>query len=286
MRQQREKGQILLIVILVIIIASTIGLSLASRSIISLRTSTEEAESQKALSAAEAGIERTIQGLVPIAVGDSLSNNSSYSTQFTEVQGSSFLINGGNIIPKDEGADVWLVGHNPDGTLDYSSVLSPKFFTLYWGLPSEVCSTPTAPAAIQVIVISRNKITGEIKSHRYAYDSCSSRRSENNFKLGDSGSFDLAGVTFGNRTPDVGANADLAENSDIVFMRVIPLYKDAVIGVSSCNHGGNNCEAMPSQGYIISSTGISGSANRKITVFKGYPQTYLPYLSYGLFVAN
>lgn len=290
MRQQREKGQILLIVILVIIVASTIGLSLASRSITSLRTSTEEAESQKALSAAEAGIERAIQGLVPIAVGDNLSNNSSYSTQFTQVQSSSFLINGGNIIPKDEGADVWLVGHNADGTPDYSSVLSPNFLHLYWGSTSEVCGTPTAPAVVQAIVISRNKTTGEIKSYRYAYDSCPSRTSENNFTPADSGSFTvpgITGVTFGNRTPENGSSNNLAKGvTDIVLMRVIPLYKDAVIGIYACDRAGNNCTSLPSQGYIISSTGISGSANRKITVFKGYPQTYLPYLSYGLFVAN
>lgn len=286
-----QDGQILLIVVLVIIIASTIGLSLASRSITSLRTSTEEAESQKALSAAEAGIERAIQGSIPIAVqGNNPSNNSSYFTNFTAVQSSSFLINGGNVIPKDEGADVWFVGHNADGTADYSSALSPNFLHLYWGTPSEACGTSTAPAAIQAIVILRNKNTEEIKSYRYAYDSCTARISGNNFTQANSGSFTVTGITgatFGSRTPETGANSDLAKGvNDIVFMRVIPIYKDAVIGVYACNRAGNNCTSLPSQGYVISSTGISGATNRKLTVFKGYPQTYLPYLSYGLFVAN
>ncbi len=288
---QLQAGQILLIVILVIIISSTIGLSLASRSITSLRTSTEEAESQKALAAAEAGIERAIQGSIPIAVsGNNPSNNSSYSTQFTQVQSSSFLINGGNVIPKDEGADVWFVGHNTDGTPDYSSALSSNFLHLYWGVSSEACGTSTAPAAIQAIVILRNKNTAEIKSYRYAYDSCISRISGNNFTKANSGSFTvpgIQGVTFGNRTPETGDASDLAKGTnDVVFMRVIPIYKDAVIGVYACNRAGNNCTSLPSQGYIINSTGTSGSANRKLTVFKGYPQTYLPYLSYGLFVAN
>jgi type II secretory pathway pseudopilin PulG len=286
-----EAGQVLLIVILVIIIASTIGLSLASRSITSLRTSSEEAESQKALAAAEAGIERAIQGSIPIALqGENPSNNSRYFTQFTQVQSASFLINGGNVIPKDEGADVWFVGHNADGTPDYSSALSPNFLHLYWGSPLDACGSATAPAAIQAIVISRNKNTGEIKSYRYAYDSCTTRISGNNFTVSDSGSFTVTGIsktTFGNRTPEAGASSDLAKGvNDIVFMRVIPIYKDAVIGVNACNRAGNNCTSLPSQGYIISSTGTSGAANRKLTVFKGYPQTYLPYLSYGLFVAN
>lgn len=287
----RQAGQVLLIVVLVIIVASTIGLSLGSRSITSLRSSTEEAESQKALAAAEAGIERSIQGSIPIAIqGENPSNNSSYSTQFTQVQSFSFLINGGNLIPKDEGADVWFVGHNSDGTPDYSSSISANFLHLYWGVSTEACGTSTAPAAIQAIVILRNKNTGEIKSSRYAYDSCTARLSGNNFTKGDSGSFTvpgIPGVTFGNRTPETGASSDLAKGiNDIVLMRVIPIYKDAVIGLYACNRAGNNCTPLPSQGYIISSTGTSGSANRKLTVFKGYPQTYLPYLSYGLFVAN
>lgn len=302
-----QKGQILLVVILIIIISSTIGLSVASRSITSLRTSTEEAESQKALSAAEAGIERAIQGNIPVEIPlvNNPSNNSSYSTGVAEIRESdSFLINGGspirdatgniiliipNTVPKDEGADVWLVDRNADGTPNYASALSPQFLHLYWGSSSESCGT-TSPAAIQAIVISRNRSTGEIRSYRYGYDSCSSRRQENNFTQADYGTFNvpgIIGITFRNRTPETGANSDLAKGiNDIIFVRVIPIYKDAVIGVDTCNRREENCTTLPSQGYIISSTGTSGAANRKITVFKGYQQTYLPYLSYGLFVAN
>lgn len=287
---QKQSGQILLIVILVIIVVSTVGLSLASRSITSLRTSTEEAESQKALAAAEAGIERAIQGNTPVAAQDNLGNNSSYTTTLTQVQKASFLLNGGNVIPKDEGTDVWFVNHNADGTPDYSSALSPNFLHLYWGVPLDVCGTLTAPAAIQAIVISRNKNTGELKSYRYVYDSCNTRISASNFTKADSGSFTvpgISGVIFGNRTRETGASSDLAKGiNDIVFMRVIPIYRDAVVGVYACNYAGNNCASLPPQGYIVSSTGVSGAANRKLTVFKGYKQTYLPYLSYGLFVAN
>ena len=136
-----EAGQILLIVILVAVVASTIGLSITSRSIISLRTSTEEAESQKALAAAEAGIERAMQGNIPIALSEQTVNNSgggknsAYFTKVDEVQSFSFLLNGesktldsaGNIakvipntVPKDEGVDVWFIKHKDNGDLDYS----------------------------------------------------------------------------------------------------------------------------------------------------------------------
>lgn len=289
MLPQKEKGpaspqggQILLIVILIVIVSSTIGLSLASRSIVSLRTSTEEADSQKALAAAEAGIERAIQG--NIAVADIvLSNNSTYSTQVTPAQNDNFLLSNGDLIPKDEGVDVWFADHNADGTINYATVKSPSFFYLYWGAAAETCDTSNEPAAIQVITVSKS-LTGTIKTYRYGYDSCISRG--NNFTVPDAGPPPLNGMTFKYRTPH-GNQYDLARDKDIVFMRVIPLYKDTVIGVGACNPtDGLNCAGLPNQGYVVDSTGVSGSATHKLTFFNGYPQIYLPYISYGLFVPS
>lgn len=290
---QKQGGQILLIVVLVIIIASTVGLSIATRSIVSLRTSTEEAESQKALAAAEAGIERAIQGSTPIAVeGSNPSNNSSYSTEIIPTLSTSFLINGGNTILKDEGADAWFVKHTDNGDLDYTdySSTSPNFLNLYWGSLSDgACGSSTAPAAIQAVIITRDSSSpNEIRSYRYAYDSCNRG---NNFTLADTGGFAIdgaPGMIFKNRTPANDLTKGIIGSKNIILMRVIPIYKDTVIGLSTCNPSDkdNGCTSLPSQGYVISSTGTSGQANRKLTVFKGYPQAYLPYLSYGLFVAN
>ncbi|KKQ28356.1 MAG: hypothetical protein US48_C0012G0009 [Candidatus Levybacteria bacterium GW2011_GWA2_37_36] len=315
-----EAGQILLIVILVAVVASTIGLSITSRSIISLRTSTEEAESQKALAAAEAGIERAMQGNIPIALSEQTVNNSgggknsAYFTKVDEVQSFSFLLNGesktldsaGNIakvipntVPKDEGVDVWFIKHKDNGDLDYSDYFSasPQFLNLYWGSSSDGCGD----AAIQAVIVTRAQSSPyEIKSYRYVYDGCSTRRTGefgNNFTLANLGSFpqdyDDDGkidMAFTNRTPinDLARGIVPASKKNIILMRVIPIYKDAAIGINTCNpdSAGDNCTSLPSQGYVITSTGTSGQAVRKLTIFKGYPQTYLPYLSYGLFVAN
>ena len=285
----REAGQVLLIVMLVVIVGLAVGLPLATRIITGVRTSTEEAESQKALAAAEAGIEKTIQGNVPVS-GNTITvldsegkTNSKYKTTVTQTSGSTFPINGGNIIPKDEGADVWIVSHDANNNPVYSEAKSISFLNLYWGSGAEDCSTSTtAPAAIEVIVVSRNSAS-DIRSYRYTYDSCNRG---NNFKMADTGSYSLPGITgtFNHRT---SPQNDLAGGiNNIVFMRAIPIYKDAVIAVSACDFGGNNCTSLSTQGYAISSIGTSGQANRKLTVFKGWPQAYLPYLSYGLFVAN
>jgi len=275
-----QKGQILLIVILAIIVASTVGLSLASRSVTSLRTSTEEAQSQKALSAAEAGIELVMQGTPStgtINSGDSFSSQSSYHVTVAQPTGSSFEIDDGNTISKDEGVDVWFVNHNSDGSTDQSSYQSYSHLNLYWGSVSEThCNT----AAIEVILVTKDTL-GSIQTRKYAYDSCLSHN--NYFASAGFGTYPLQGTkaTFVNK-----AYVDLTGINNIVLMRVIPIYKDTVMGIDTCDSSGNSCTlSLPSQGYEITSTGTSGQAKHMLTVFRGYQQTYLPYISYGLFVA-
>lgn len=277
-----ERGQVLLIVILVIIVSLTIGLSLASRGITNLRTSTEEADSQKSLAAAEAGIEKALQNTVPNSGNFNLSTT--YETTVVPQGGDTFLVNGGSLVTQNEGADIWLAEHNPDGSINYATVLSPIFFHLYWGAPSEVACDSTDsskwPAAIEAIVVSGTSSTN-ITTTRYAYDYCS--RGNNFFlpNLGTSANPILA--NFRIRTPESGG-VDQIKITNGIFVRVNPIYKSTVIGVSACSYAGGSCTILPSQGFQITSTGTTGTVNRKLNVFKGYQQIFLPYMSYGLFV--
>ena len=269
---KEQKGQILLIAVLVVIVASTIGLSLASRSITSLRSSTEEVESQKALAAAEAGIERAIQGNVSINLPRTdLTNNSHYEANITSVNGASFLLNGGKSVPKDEGADLWLSNYSADPNLIFASPWSGTL-TIYWGTDStDSCKNP----ALEIIIVSGAKSSPVSK--RYAFDPCQSRSNSNGFTYVSGGGMP---ITIGTVTKTFlyGTSIPGGVLSGLIA-RIIPIYGNAYVGVTGS-------QVFPLQGYVVSSTGTSGQANRKLTVFKGYPQTYLPYLSYGLFVAN
>jgi len=261
-----EAGQVLLIVVLVVIVASTIGLSLASRSITSLRTSTEEAESQKALAAAEAGIERTMQVLVPVGVQETnQGNNAAYATEVSEVDGLTFLMNGGALIPKDEGADLWLSTYSSDPASNFGAPLWEGDLTVYWGESATACENP----AIEIIIISGLKSDPESK--KYVYDPCPERQTENHFSAPSDVVETITGKTFLHGATISGVSSGL-------IARIIPIYGNASVGIKGDS-------SLPLQGYKIDSTGTAGQANRKITVFKGYPQTYLPFLSYGLFVA-
>ena len=273
-----QAGQMLLVVILVVIITLTIGLSLATRTITNLRSSTEEAESQKALAAAEAGIERAIQSNLDIPEA-SLSNGSKFITSVSKVgEQNRILLNAGNPVSKNEGIDVWFEGHNDDGTLN-GVFKVPSNPILYWQSPES--STICGDSAIQVIVVTIN--AGTTKTYRYAYDGCGARA--NNFTVAETTGYNFVidgiAYSFRNRTSTTANQlaSSLAGGDNVVFMRVVPIYKDAIIVI-------NNDNVLSPQGYQIDSTGKFGEANRKIRVFKGWPQTYLPYISYGLFVAS
>jgi type II secretory pathway pseudopilin PulG len=277
-----EAGQILLVVVLVIIVVTTIGLSLASRSITSLRTSTEEAESQKALAAAEAGVERLLENSAPTTEGTTITGilpTANYSaTIILPLSATSFLMNGGNSVPKDEGADLWL----SDYSLGFNSYWPPPpspstgTLTVYWG--DDASAPCNVIPAIEIIIVSGSK--NSPTSQRYVYDpasgTCSSRKTENHF----SGEVEYTPKTFNdnNVSKTFAYSTSPISVTKGLIARVIPLYGSTAVGIEAN-------PALPLQGSVISSTGTSGQTSRKIRVFKGYPQTYLLYLSYGLFVA-
>jgi len=62
-----KSGQILILVLLVVVVALAVGLSVASRNITNLRTSTQTEQSQRAFSAAEGGVEDILSHLKTLA---------------------------------------------------------------------------------------------------------------------------------------------------------------------------------------------------------------------------
>lgn len=64
-----KSGQILILVLLVVVVALAVGLSVASRNLTNLRTSTQTEQSQRAFSAAEGGVEDVLSRLTTIVAG-------------------------------------------------------------------------------------------------------------------------------------------------------------------------------------------------------------------------
>lgn len=255
-----ESGQVLLLVVLASVIALTVGLAAISRSITSTRISTEETNSQKALSAAEAGVEEQInKALAGAADGEALtgiiSDNAGFESTAVPIGGTSFEINDGEIVSQDEGADIWLSDY-PDFQNPTSSSI-----TVYWQGTGD-CSTEAAIEVAWIYGDSDNPSMG-----RAAADNCRGDRG-NNFSDPDGGTT-INGTSY-NRSLSFNVN-----NGYIA--RVIPLYADANVAVRSTT-------ALPDQGFRIESTGSSGDTVRKLKVYQGFPKLPIEFFPYNLFL--
>lgn len=262
-----QKGQALLIIVLIMVIALTVGLSVVSRTITNLRTASEQASSQKALSAAEAGVQRALVNVSTPLISGGSSGNATYTTSVASISGTTILVDGGISVPKDDGAYIWLSPYTPD----YASLWQTSWptgggtgnLTLYWGSPSDSCGNNTA-AALEVDIISGTRAVPVLT--RYAFDPCSRG---NNFTQVLTSTNPIQNLTF-NWTTSIQVTQGL-------LARVMPIYSSSVIGAS----GGTN--SLPPQGSIIVSTGTSENTQRKITAFQGYPELPTELFPYGLF---
>lgn len=270
-----EKGQVLLVVVLVMVVALTVGLSMLSRSISNLRNATDEEHSQKAFSAAEAGIEQFLKNTCSQGGGCSLAqdlgNSSSFQATAQPVVGDEILLNGGNIVYKDDGVDLWLSDYSEIPSQIYQNPWSGSTITIHWGNPSiDKCQT----AALEIIVLFGPKTAPTSK--RFTADPCNpERRAENNFDPPASENKTISGVTFNYKTTlNIGV-VDPAARA--LLARIVPLYGNAIIGVS----GGGT--AFPPQGSIITSTGSAGDTKRKISLVRGYPGVPSEFFQYILF---
>lgn len=261
-----QTGQALLIIVLVMVVALTIGLSVASRTITNLRNTREQASSQKALSAAEAGVEQAIKNSANVA--GNLNSTTSYNTTIGQVDGTvRFLLNGSIEVPKNDAIYVWLT---PYSTTPANQWLNPWSgnLTIYWGDQSGDCSN----AALEISLISGNKTNPSMS--RFGYDRCSARRSSNNFTNASTSSQTISGRRFYYQVTIPITNG--------LLLRINPLYAGTYMGV----WGGGT--PLPNQGSIITSVGTTDSSttsvtSRKVTVFQGYPEIPAEFFPYTLF---
>lgn len=246
-----QSGQVLLISLLVLAVALTVGLSVATRTISTNRMTAAQDSSQRAFSAAEAGLERALTiGMDSVITGSFSGNNSSYKTSKSLLSGDEILLNNGNFILKDDSADIWLSNY-PDYSSPWTGTLD-----IYWGRASDVCTQPetsNTKAALEVILISGD--TSNPRITHYAYDECDDRRNFNKF------SDVLAGGSVKGKT--FAYKASINVNSGLLA-RVVSLYAGTYIGAVG--------SGLPPQGTIITSVGASGGTQRKIVSFRGYPK--------------
>ncbi len=268
----RQAGQTLLIVVLVMVVGLTIGLSIVSKSITNVRTTTEEANSAQALAAAEAGVAQAIQTNALTGISSTYGNNASFTSKLTESAGqTTVLLNDGTIVPQDEGADLWLVPHDSSGLPVYSSPWGGSSVNIYWGDPTGPCEQ----AALEILVIKGSSL--DPTSSRYALDPCIGRREG---ATGNNFTNPTAGGPYIKAEKSFSYTFQISVTSGLIA-RIIPIYNNAIIAVEDTSV---TPAPFPSQGAVITSTGKAKDTTiqRKLNVFQGFSFLPIEYVNFGL----
>lgn len=281
-----QKGQALLIVLLVMAVVLTIGLSLVSRSITDITISQKEEESARAFSAAEAGIERA---LIEAATGGIISGRYP-DTGGEYVVGSAEQLGGGPdfILPTQvasgEVVPVWLVAHDENGDIVCDDEDNPCFIgsslKICWGEEGTLPDSSTTPS-IEASVFYKNGL--QIKIGRGAFDPNSTRMATNQFASSDSGTCTIGStdfafsktITFGGAAGDLAPRRQRIQDEDGPQIARIRFFynTDRAHPVGVQVTGGN----LPPQGTKIVSTGTVGDITRKIEVsrlFEDLPSVF------------
>jgi hypothetical protein len=295
-----QKGQVVMILLLVMVVSLAIGLSIVGHSITDISTSSRTESSARALSAAEAGIEKALissQQSGSLSLGTSLSNNSAATAVWNNLLPVANTALNYPPFGKESFAQFWLA--DPSGS-SIQSFYTQGNFNLYFGTPKNYTGDEDNQPSVEVhVVIKNNPGVGNVDyySKKYYFDSYSgSNNSRVNSTFtkcnGDANGISIS-VNDGTKqekfycrvtVPPTGTY--LAQNNDYpVLVRVRILYSNYSHPVALQPTGSGSGSSLPPQASIYTSTGTSGNTQRELQLFK--QRLVVPYLfDYVLFSAS
>lgn len=259
MKNLFEQGQILLITLLVLTVATTIALSLIGRATIDLSMSNQLEESTRAFNAAEAGIEQALQSGLGTTGPTTLTSGVSYEVSVDSIGGQVGVFQLAHKTPQNVTETIWLVEHDPNtGALNEARYFQDTSLSLCWSQEE----APEEAAALEVTVLYKDNLN-EYHAARMAIDPDGVTR-DNNF---DSSGITLDGCGLGYYEKQISFTdllIDPAGTDTLLALRIRPMYADATIALDAVS-------AIPQQGNVIESVGTTGTGvSRKVVVYQQY----------------
>ncbi len=273
-----RRGQALIVVLLALAVALTVGLSIISRTVTEVGVSTTQEESARALSAAESGIEAALSSGVASG-GNVGSQGSTYQVSSSPVGGGRYVAFPGGLMA-GEVVTLYLAPYQSDG----SPVAVPPttFFPtnqrldICWGDPT-LGENPALVADLYYYAPSA--VPPGYRISRLAYDPTPSHN--NGF---DSASISSPPTDADNCPSGINYKYSVRWNSLIgptgfsvadagprpMFLRLRLWYNPTqahYVGAGTVNGSTD----IPVQGTELVSTGRSGETVRKVKVFQQYP---------------
>jgi len=274
----QEKGQALLVVLLTMAVILTVVLSVISRSITDISTTTYSEEALRAFSAAEAGVEKAL------IVGTDVSENVGDASFIADISGLAEGSTGFNYpvdVNSGESIYLWFVSHDPSGTLACNPSGGLPCYTgsslqFCWGREGTGVDANSPAVEISVFYDTTQAGVGSgnfstVKVARTTFDPFAGRNPANNF-LADQGSCTVSGTNYAFSSGFINLASFgipcLGTRGCLLTARVRTLYNNLAHPIGLNVNGGT----LPSQGKYIESTGTTTSqaSKRKIQAYRTY----------------
>ena len=247
---KKKSGQILILILLIVVVALAVGLSVASRNITNLRTSTQAEHSQRALSAAEGGVEDTLSKLSTFVSDPAVLSPSGKNLPPLQVGGLTANVN-------VKGSTIYESTIEPGeiGQVDLSGATGVSNIQIEWAKKP----TESNPASIEATLVKN--VSGTYSQTRKAWSTSVLGRDEQGFADPDCPSTEYF------------ACATMPFEAGAVLLRIKPFWERATVKVT-CIALSGNC-TLPTQVYqVVSEAQTEIGVTRKIQVTR----TALPQL--------
>lgn len=282
--KNQEKGQVVIVLLLVMLVALSVGLVITQRSINDVTTSTQTEQFSRAFSAAEAGIEKVLNQNSTITLSEEqLGNQSSAEAKVTSCLPRSGQALEYPPISKETTAQFWLANPNVSGCT--GSAYNGNLVTLYFG-NSNLQNNSTEIPAVEVALVRFDGTT--YSTQRRYIDPVPSRRNNNGFEPlncnGNTGAINTTSSTDDlilDRSFKCKVTIDTRGTAPIM-LRVRIIYSDISQQVALAPQLG---KSLPPQAAYYTSTGTSGLSQKTIQVFKLYYVTPV-FFDYSIFATG
>lgn len=277
MIKKNQAGQALLIVVLSLSVVLIIVLFIVSRSITDITVSVKDEDALRAFSAAEAGIEKAL--LTGASTGELSLGDASFDASVSSfAEGQQEVVYPFKLTSGEEGT-FWFVGHDEDGFLTCTGVtcFSGSSMRIAWGDKNTNGDQDESPAIeVTVYYLTTPGDFSTIRTAQFVVDPNDVRRVTNNFSADAGVGYTVSGEEFAfTKTmnfSDIGISNSTTANI-LQFIKVKLLYNTSAGHKIALSVSGDVTNTLlPSQGTVVDSLGQYNQANRRISVYRLFPE--------------
>lgn len=248
-----DSGQVLVLVLLIMAVGLTVGVALVSRSVTGLKVTSQEEESARAFSVAEAGLEQAfLTGATTVTVGSGAGYTATVTESIDCKGEDTFFDFNGQEFAAGKAATLWLVGHDdatgePDPTISFPY---DEEIIVCWG------DGDLSPFAVEIVLFYQEN-GADFQTKKMAVDGDAIRAVTNRFEGADPSVPSECGGFQSSKQIDLDdpSGWNIGSNDTLYAMRLRPVYNESVQPIAVLSDGVD----FPAQGEGYESTATVGA---------------------------